>query len=167
MHRRSLIIIAIVACLVVTGVTVGVVEAQAQGEPLLTTITPAQLLANVAQHAGDVGSISGAVTWKNDLLGLSMLSFGGQGTGDLTALLTGGSGRVWVQNGKARFEIQGTTGDTTVIGDSSGVWVYTAGTNTATQYTLPSKLATQNGEQTTTTQSTPTTVTDPVAAING
>jgi outer membrane lipoprotein-sorting protein len=167
-HRRSLIIIAIVALLVVTGVTVGVVESQAQGEPLLTTITPTQLLANVAQHAGDVKSISGDVTWKNDLLGLSMLSFGGQGTGDFTALLTGGSGRVWVQAGKVRFEIQGTTGDTTLIGDSSSVWVYAAGANTATEYTLPARATTQNGvESTTTAQLSQTTVTDPVAAING
>jgi hypothetical protein len=85
-----------VALLVVTGVTVGLVEARAQGEPHLAAITPAQLLANVAQHAGEVSAVSGDVTWKNDVLGLSMLSFGGQGSGDFTALLSGGTGRVWI-----------------------------------------------------------------------
>ncbi len=169
MHRRSLIVIAIVALLVVAGVTVGLVEARAQGEPQLATITPAQLLANVAQHAGDVSAVSGDVSWKNDVLGLSMLSFGGQGSGDFTALLSGGSGRVWVQDGKARFEIQGAIGDTTIVGDSTSVWVYTSMGNTATEYTLPAGLKTPEGvgaNQSGTTQSSQTAVTDPVAAID-
>ena len=166
MHRRSLIIIAIVALLVVTGVTVGLVEARAQGEPHLAAITSAQLLANVAQHAGDVSAVSGDVTWKNDVLGLSMLSFGGQGSGGFTALLSGGSGRIWVQGGKARFEIQGAIGDTTVVADSTSVWVYTSSGNAATEYTLPAgSKATQGAEPSGSTQSSQTAVTDPVAAI--
>lgn len=167
MHRRSLIIIAIVALLVVTGVTVGLVEARAQGEPHLAAITPVQLLANVAQHAGDVSAVSGDVSWKNDVLGLSMLSFGGQGSGDFTALLSGGSGRVWIQGGKARFEIQGAIGDTTVVGDSTSVWVYASSGNTATEYTLPGGWkAAEDGEQSGATQPSQTAVTDPVAAID-
>jgi outer membrane lipoprotein-sorting protein len=166
-HRRSLIIIAIAALLVVTGVTVGLVEARAQGEPQLVTITPAQLLANVAQHAGDVSAVSGDVSWENDVLGLSMLSFGGQSSGDLTALLSNGSGRVWLQDGKARFEIQGAIGDTTVVGDSTSVWVYTSSGNTATEYTLPAGSgATEDDEQNSTTQSSQAAVTDPVTAID-
>jgi outer membrane lipoprotein-sorting protein len=166
-HRRSLIIIAIVAVFVVTGVTVGLVEARAQGEPHLATITPTQLLANVAQHAGDVSAVSGDVSWKNDVLGLSMLSFGGQGSGDLMALLSSGSGRAWIQGGKARFEIQGAIGDTTVVGDSTSVWVYTSAGNTATEYTLPAgSKATQGGEQSGTKQSVQTAATDPVAAVD-
>ena len=167
MHRRSLIIIAIVALLAVTGVTVGLVATRAQGEPQLATITPAQLLANMAQHAGDITAVSGDVSWKNDVLGLSMLSFGGQGSGDLTALLSSGSGRVWVQDGKARFEIQGAMGDTTVVGDSTSVWVYTSASNTATEYTLPAgSKATSSDEQGGTTQSSQKALADPVAAID-
>ena len=167
MHRRSLIIIAIVALLVVTGVTVGLVEARAQGEPHLATITPAQLLANMAQHAGDAYAVSGDVSWKNDVLGLSMLSFGGQGSGDFTALLSSGSGRVWIQGGKARFEIQGAIGDTTVVGDSTSVWVYTSAGNTATEYTLPGEWKTaEDGERSGATQPSQTAVADPVAAVD-
>jgi outer membrane lipoprotein-sorting protein len=161
-HRRSLIIIAIVAILAVTGAAVGIVEARAQGEPSLATIAPAQLLANVAQHAGDVKAVSGDVSWKNNVLGLSMLSFGSGGSGDLTALLSNGSGRVWVQGEKARFEIQGSSGDTTVIGGTTGIWVYSSTKNTATEYTFPAKQAGATG---TTTQTTEATVADPVAAI--
>ena len=165
MHRRSLIIIAIVAILAVTGAAVGIVESRAQGEPSLATITPAQLLANVAQHAGDVTAVSGDVSWKNDVLGLSMLSFGSGGSGDLTALLSSGSGRVWVQGEKARFEIQGSSGDTTVIGGTTGIWVYSSTKNTATEYTFPAKQAGTTGTTGTTTQTTEATVANPVAAI--
>lgn len=169
MHRRSLIIIAIVALLLVTGLTVGLVETRAQGEPDLVTVTPAQLLANVAQRAGEVTAVSGDVNWKNDVLGLSMLSFGGQGSGDLTALLSSGSGRIWVGDGKARFDIQGATGDTIIVGDSTSVWVYSSANNTATEYTLPAGSKATEGadaDQSSTTQSSQTAVTDPVAAIN-
>ncbi len=136
-HRRSLIIIAVVALLAVTGLTVGLLETRAQGEPDLATVTPTELLANVAQHAGDVAAVSGSVSWKNDVLGLSMLSFGGQSSGDFTALLSSGSGRVWVADGKARFDILGAGGDTVIVGDSTSVWVYSSTNNTATEYTLP------------------------------
>jgi outer membrane lipoprotein-sorting protein len=156
-----LIIIAIVAILAVAGATVGMVEARAQGEASLTTTTPAQLVADVAQHAGDATSLSGDVSWSNDLLGLSMLSFGGQGTGDFTSLLASGFGRVWVQGEKARFEIQGGVGDTTIVGDRAGIWVYSSGNNTATQYTLTAKQAGTTG------QDTGASAANPVAAIEG
>ena len=164
MRKRSIIIIAIAALLVAAGVSVGVWQGRAQGEPSLTAVTPAQLLTNVEQHAKDVASVSGAVSWKNDLLSLSMLSsFGGQTAGDFTALLTAGSGRVWVENGKIRFEIQGSGGDTTITGDSNGLWVYDSSKNTATEYTLPAQTATQGAETSTTIA--PTGATDPVTAM--
>ncbi|MCL5735033.1 MAG: hypothetical protein M1274_05500 [Actinobacteria bacterium] len=153
MHRRSLIIIAIVAVLVVAGAAVGIVEARAQGEPALAAITPAQLIANVAEHANDVSSISGEVSWKNDILGLSMLSFGGRVPGDLSSLLMNGSGRLWAQAGKVRFEIQGGMGDTTITGDSSRIWVYSSSKNTATEYALPAK---QSGTSDVTQTTAPT-----------
>lgn len=167
MRRRSIVIvIALVVLLAAVGATVGVVGAKAQGEPRLATITPAQLLANVQQHVGDISSVNGEVSWKNDVLGLSMLSFGGQSSGDLAALLSSGSGRLWVQDGKARFEIQGAMGDTIVTGGSASVWVYTAASNTATEYTMPQRAATEEGGQSSTTRTSQMAVTDPVAAIN-
>jgi len=164
-RKRSLIIIAVVVVLVVTGVTVGLVEARAQGEPRLAATTPARLLADMAQHAGDATVISGGVTWKNDVLGFSMLSFGNRGPGDLTALLSSGRGRVWVQDGKARLEIQGSLGDTTIVGDPTGMWVYTSASNTATEYALPADRKPDRAEQGGGTASQPA-VADPVQAID-
>ena len=162
MHRRSIIVIVLVAVLAVTGITVGLLETRAQGEPQLATIAPAQLLAGMAQHVGDTVSVSGTVSWKNDVLGLSALSFNGQGLGGITSLLASGSGRVWAQGGKFRFEIQGLTGDTTVVGDQNGVVVYDSSTNAATVYAP--NLASSAAPSTTTT--TAVSKIDPVAAIN-
>ena len=162
MRRRSIIVIALVAVLAVTGITVGLLETRAEGEPQLATLAPAQLLAGMAQHAGDTVSVSGAVSWKNDVLGLSALSFNGQGIGGITSLLASGSGRVWAQDGKFRFEIQGLTGDTTVVGDQKGVVFYDSSANTATVYAP--NLASSAAPSTTTT--TAVSKADPVAAIN-
>ncbi|HLA82057.1 MAG TPA: outer membrane lipoprotein carrier protein LolA, partial [Thermoleophilia bacterium] len=161
-HRRFLIIIAIVAVIAVAGATVGIIEARAQGESALATVTPAQLIASVSEHAREVASISGDVNWSNDILGLSMLSFGGRTPGDFTSLLSSGSGRVWVRDGRVRFEIQGGLGDTTIIGDSAKVWVYSSSKNTATEYALPAK---QPGTTESTMLTPGTAIADPVAAI--
>jgi outer membrane lipoprotein-sorting protein len=167
MRRRTLVIVAIVALVAVAGLTVGLTTTYAQGEPELATITPAELLADVIQHAGDTAALSGDVNWKNDLLGLSLLSFGGQSSGDLTALLASGSGRIWIQDGRARFEIQGAIGDTTIVADSGSVWVYTYATNTATEYAIEGGTEPiQGAREDTATPSSQTTVTDPIAAID-
>ena len=122
MHRRSLILVAILVIVVVAGATIGVVAARAQGESSLTSMTPAELIVAVSEHAhGDPLPLSGELSWKNDLLGLSMLSFGGQGTGDFSSLLAAGKGRLWTQDENARFEIQGVLGDTTIIADDTHV----------------------------------------------
>ncbi len=160
-------VIALAALIVAAGLSFGLVKAYAQDEADLTPITPAQLLANVAQHAGDVPAVSGDVSWKNDVLGLSLLSFGGQSSGDLAALLSSGSGRIWVQAGQARFEIQGAIGDTTIVADSTRLWVYTYTSNTATEYTFPAESKTTGKtEQGATTQSSQTAIADPVGAID-
>ncbi len=163
MHRKSIIIVALAAVLAVTGITVGLVETRAQGEPEFATITAAQLLANVAQYAGDNASVSGAVSWKNDVLGLSALSFNGEGMGGLTSLLASGSGRLWVQGGEFRFEIQGAAGDTNIVGSQTSVWVYSSSGNTATEYTLP---AGTSGTSASTTSTSAAAKVDPVTAIN-
>jgi outer membrane lipoprotein-sorting protein len=152
-----------VAIILLAGTAGGIVAANAQGGSL-STLTPAELIANVAQHAEETTSISGNITWKNNLLGLSMLSFGGQGTGDLTSLLAGGEGRLWIQDGKLRAEIQGAMGDTVISGDAKTgkVWLYSSGKNTATEYSLPTEPANTNAI---TLPSTATSVKDPVSMI--
>ena len=163
MRRRSLLVIVVVAVLAVTGMTVGLRQ-RAQGESRLATITPAQLLANVAQHAGDGTPLSGHLNWENDVLGMSMLSLAGQGRGDLSAFLSNGSGRLWVDDGRFRFDIRGIAGDTTIVGDTTTVWVYTYASNTATQYAL------RGGSDATGPDTAPpsaqTGTTNPLAAID-
>jgi len=140
MRRRTLALIAGVAAVAVA-LIVGVVTAGAQGPSNLPSITVSQLLQNVATKAHGTTAISGDVAWTNDLMGgTSLLSLGGNQTpSGLSSLLSGGSGRIWAQNGKVRLESQGQNGDLVVVGGggTGKLWTWDSMTNTATQYTLP------------------------------
>jgi outer membrane lipoprotein-sorting protein len=137
MRRRTVALIAVGAVIAVALVVA--VTAGAQGPSNLPPITVSQLLQNVATKAHDTTAISGDVAWSNDLLGgTSLLSLGGNQTPTgLASLLTGGSGRVWAQNGKVRLESQGQGGDFVAVGNGGTVWTWDSMTTTATQYTLP------------------------------
>ena len=134
MRRRTLTII--VAGAVIVGVLiVGVVTAGAQGPSSLPSITVSQLLQNVATRAQGTTAVSGDVAWTNDLFGSSSpLSLGNQTPSGLSSLLSGGSGRVWAQDGKARLESQGQNGDFVVVDNGATVWTWDSMTSTATQY---------------------------------
>jgi outer membrane lipoprotein-sorting protein len=139
MRRRTLALIAAGAVIAVV-LVVGVVTAGAQGPSSLPSITVSQLLQNVATKAQSTTAVSGDVAWSNDLLGSSsLLSLGGNQTpAGLSSLLTGGSGRVWAQNGKARLESQGQNGDFVAVADGATIWTWDSMTNTATRYSSPS-----------------------------
>ena len=138
MRRRTLALIAAGAVIAVV-LVVGVVTAGAQGPSSLPSITVSQLLQNVATRAQSTTAVSGDVVWSNDLLGSSsLLSLGGNQTpAGLSSLLTGGSGRVWAQNGKARLESQGQNGDFVAVANGATVWTWDSMTNTATRYSSP------------------------------
>jgi outer membrane lipoprotein-sorting protein len=135
MRRRTLALIVAGAVIAVV-LIVGVVTAGAQGPSSLPSITVSQLLQNVATRAQGTTAISGDVAWSNDLLGGgSLLSLGGNQTpAGLSSLLTGGSGRVWAQNGKARLESQGQGGDFVAVFNGATIWTWDSMTSTATQY---------------------------------
>jgi outer membrane lipoprotein-sorting protein len=139
MRRRTLALIAAGAVIAVV-LVVGVVTAGAQGPSSLPSITVSQLLQNVATKAQSTTAVSGDVAWSNDLLGSSsLLSLGGNQTpAGLSSLLTGGSGRVWAQNGKARLESQGQNGDFVAVANGATIWTWDSMTNTATRYSSPS-----------------------------
>jgi outer membrane lipoprotein-sorting protein len=161
MRRKTLALI--VAGTVIAVALVVAVTAGAQGPSSLPSITVSQLLQNVATKSHDTTAISGDVAWSNDLLGgTSLLSLGGNQTpAGLSSLLTGGSGRVWAQDGKVRLESQGQGGDFVVVGSGGTVWTWDSMTTTATQYTLPaaSGAAAQASPS-------PETSLDPAAAID-
>jgi len=162
MRHRTLAIVITVAVLAAL-LVLGVVRAGAQGTPNLPSIGAQQLLQNVAIKAHDTTAINGEFSWTNDLLGSgSLLSLGGgQPSTSLTSLLQGGSGRVWLQDGKARIESQSDNGngDVVAVTDGHTAWTWQSATDTATQYTLP--------QPTGTASPAPSPTVDPSAAIAG
>lgn len=145
MSRRHIISFA-VAVLVVAGV-VGVAASRAQGGTTLPSLTPAALLAKVADAAESPTPVSGDVAWTNGLIPGSDLTglLGGQGSApsSLAGLAMGGSGRLWVQPGSGvRLGVQGSGSDFVLVGGKSGVWTYSSATGTAVQYALPAGTGT-------------------------
>jgi len=161
MRRRTLTII--VAGAVIVGVlVVGVVTAGAQGPSSLPSITVSQLLQNVATRAQGTTAVSGDVAWTNDLLGSSSpLALGNQTPSGLSSLLSGGSGRVWAQDGKARLESQGQNGDFVVVDNGATVWTWDSMTSTATRYSPAARKSSG------TAAPSPGASVDPATAISG
>ena len=116
MRRRTLAIV-IAAAAVAAILIVGVVTAGAQSPSSLPTIGVQTLLQNVASNAAKTTAVNGDFSWSNGLLGsTSLLSLGGSQTPTgLSSLLLGGSGRLWLQDGKMRLESQGQNGDLVAI----------------------------------------------------
>ncbi len=160
MRRRTIALLAAAAAVVVALVVV--VTAAAQSPSTLPPITVSDLLNNVATKAQGTTAVSGDVAWSNGLLGgSSLLSLGGTQTpGGLSSLLTGGSGRVWAQDGKVRLESQGQNGDFVVVGNGATVWTWDSMTTTATQYTLPAHAGSS------TPTPSPASSLDPATAIS-
>lgn len=166
MRRRTLALIA-AGAVIVAVLIVGVVTAGAQGPSSLSTITVTQLLQNVATKAQGTTAISGDVAWSNDLLGSgSLLSSlgGGQTPAGLSSLLTGGSGRVWAQDGKVRLESQGQGGDFVAVFNGVTLWTWDSMTSTATQYSPTGGTHGSAGVPASLSPSSPASV-DPATAI--
>jgi outer membrane lipoprotein-sorting protein len=154
------ILIAVVALAAI--LIVGVVTAGAKGSSKLPPISVQQLLQNVATNAPKTTAMNGEFAWSNGLLGTSsLLSLGGNQTpSGLSSLLLGGSGRLWLQDGKVRLESQGQNGDLVAIVNGTTAWTWDSVTNTATQYALPSQAA-----GTSTPLPAPSSSLDPASAI--
>jgi outer membrane lipoprotein-sorting protein len=166
MRRKTLVILAAAAVLAAV-LVVGVVTAAAKGPSTLPPIGVAQLLRNVATKAHGTTAVSGDVAWSNDLLGSasSLLSLGNATPTGLSSLLAGGSGRVWVQDGKLRLEQQGQNGDFVVVASGSTAWTWDSMTSTATRYTLPAARRITPGASARSAASAPAASLDPTAAI--
>jgi outer membrane lipoprotein-sorting protein len=162
MRRRTIALLAAAVAVVVALVVV--VTAAAQGPSNLPPVTVSELLNNVATKAQGTTAVSGDVAWSNGLIGgSSLLSLGGAQTpGGLSSLLTGGSGRVWAQDGKVRLESQGQNGDFVAVGSGATVWTWDSMTTTATQYTLPARA----GAATASPAPSPAASLDPASAIS-
>jgi len=135
--RKSFFVGAVVVALVVA-LTVGITVARSQEGASLPTLGPSELLAKVAQEAPKTTTVNGDVTWINDLLGSASVQLPG-GEGGLASLLQSGSGRFWYQEGRLRFESQGSSGDIVAVVSGDSAWVYSSESGTATEYTLPTR----------------------------
>jgi outer membrane lipoprotein-sorting protein len=95
-----------------------------------------------ALAAQPVQGVSANVQLTDHLLEGANLASGG-GSGGLTSspLIAGGSGRLWIDKGHARLELQSEAGDTQVLFDGHTLQVYDAATNTLYRYTRPAHEA--------------------------
>jgi len=140
--QRKRIVILIAAVVVVAALSAGIAAARAQGGSDLPSLTPAELLAKVAETAPKTATVSGDVTWTNDLLGPMGMLLAPAGGPGLSSLLQSGSGRVWMDDTKVRLESQTARGDTALVMDGTSLWVYSSQAGTATEYVLPAKADT-------------------------
>ena len=135
--RTKLTIYAVVAVLAVAGLVAGIVAVAGadQANPL-PVVSGADLLAKMAQQDQQTTSISGAVSWQNNLLGdVSALNGSDFGASAKLPLAASGSGRVWMSADGARIESQasGSGGDQTMVVNSKArdAWLYDYAANTA------------------------------------
>jgi outer membrane lipoprotein-sorting protein len=133
--RTKLTIYVVVAVLAVAGLVAGIVAVAGAGssDPLPTVSAP-DLLAKMAQQDQKATSMSGKVSWQNNLLGdLSALTGGNMGASAQLPLAANGSGRIWMSAGGVRIESQASGGDQTMVVNSAArdAWMYDYAANTA------------------------------------
>ena len=138
--RTKLTIYAVVAILAVAGLVAGIVAVAGAGQANpLPAVSAADLLAKMAQQDQKATSISGDVSWQNNLLGdISALTGSNMGASAKLPLVASGSGRIWMSEAGARIESQASGGDQTMVANSKTreAWLYDYAANTAKHYVV-------------------------------
>jgi outer membrane lipoprotein-sorting protein len=133
--RTKVTIFVAIGLLAVAGLIAGIVAAAGAGTANpLPTVSASDLLAKMAQQDQKATSISGDVSWQNNLLGdLSALTGGNMGGSAQLPLAANGSGRIWMSASGARIESQASGGDQSIVMNSSAhdAWIYDYAANTA------------------------------------
>src|SRR5450756_11825 len=133
--RTKLTIYAVVAVLAVAGLVAGIVAVAGAGQANpLPAVSAADLLAKMAQQDQKTTSISGAVSWQNNLLGdISALNGSNMGASAKLPLAANGSGRIWMSAGGVRVESLASGGDQIIVVNSPArdAWLYDYAANTA------------------------------------
>jgi outer membrane lipoprotein-sorting protein len=136
---RSKVTLYVVIAVVVVAAVIGTVVAVAgAGQTTLPTVSASGLLARMHERSAQTTSISGDVSWQNNLLGdLSSVAGGTFGSAQLP-LVGSGSGRLWASPDGVRVESQAGGGDQAVIVDKAGhsAWTYDYAAGTATHYVI-------------------------------
>ena len=133
--RTKLTIYAVVAVLAVAGLVAGIVAVAGAGQANpLPAVSAADLLAKMAQQDQKTTSISGAVSWQNNLLGdISALNGSNMGASAKLPLAANGSGRIWMSAGGVCVESLASGGDQIIVVNSPArdAWLYDYAANTA------------------------------------
>jgi outer membrane lipoprotein-sorting protein len=133
--RAKLTIYVVVAVLAAAGLIAGIVAVAGAGPTNpLPTVPAADLLAKMAQQDQKTTSVSGAVSWQNNLLGdISALSGSNMGASAQLPLAANGSGRIWMSAGGVRVESLASGGDQIIVANSTArdAWLYDYAANTA------------------------------------
>jgi outer membrane lipoprotein-sorting protein len=126
--RRLIGVIAFALLLVSGGVAVAR-SAMGSGTPPPARALDQAILAASSGTAPD--GVTARIRFTNTLIGSGSLP-----SGTATPLLTGASGRLWIQgSGKFRLELQSDQGDTEIVGDGQRISILDASSNTL--YRLP------------------------------
>jgi outer membrane lipoprotein-sorting protein len=138
LSTRSLIALSVLAVVLVTGGVAIARTALSTGTP--PPARPLDQAVLAASQGATPAGITARIRFTNTLIGSGSLP-----TGTTTPLLSGASGRLWVQGGgKFRLELQADAGDTEISSDGTRISVLDAASNTV--YRLPaSKAATTQG----------------------
>jgi len=117
------------------GAAIGALTAAA--DPSLQPRSAAQLLVDV--QTARLDGLSGTVVQRADLGLPALPNVGGQGSSDLTSLVSGTHTlRVWYSGpDQARVALLGTLGETDVITNGRDLWIWSSRENKATHRTLP------------------------------
>jgi outer membrane lipoprotein-sorting protein len=129
-------LVPVSAAVVAVGGGAAVRAVSASAEASLPARSAAQLLVDV--QTARLDSVSGTVVSRADLGLPDLPQFGGQGSADLTSLITGSHTlRVWYSGpDKARVALLGTLGETDVIANGTDLWTWSSDRKTATHRTL-------------------------------
>jgi outer membrane lipoprotein-sorting protein len=130
LSTRSLIAVAVLALLLVSGGVAIAQSALSNGSaPPAQPLDQAILSASQGQTPAGV---TARIKFTNDLIGAGSLP-----NGMTSPLLSGATGRLWVQSGgNFRLELQSQNGDTEISGDGTSISVLDASTNTVYSYPL-------------------------------
>jgi outer membrane lipoprotein-sorting protein len=141
LSTRSLVVLVVaVVALAVGGAAIAVAASRSSGP------TPPHKPLAQALHdslaAPDVPGLTARIRFTNHLFPSGSIV-----GANLSALLSGASGRLWLTNdGRGRLELQSDAGDAQVIWSDSNVTVYDASANTVYKLKLPSSSSSTAGK---------------------
>jgi outer membrane lipoprotein-sorting protein len=128
--RRLLVV---VGAIVVLAITAGIAQGALSSSNPTPAAKPLDRAVLDAVNAPKVDGLTASITFSNNLIPAGSLP-----EGSTSPLLSGAKGRLWVTNdGRARLELQSSSGDAEIVSDGKQVTVYDANSNTVYRFDVP------------------------------